>query len=239
MTDVKNLLKRALTDGPATHQLFDHTPDPARDLHRAKAPLRRRRAAFAGTAAVLALGAGLVPLALDPGKNAGDTSATAPVTPVRMVEMASYTGKQVPGYRISQVPKGWAIQGNTPNSLTLAPATAKNTVPGDHLGKLVISVLPKAPKQPTTSTAQKINGQPGWLVKSSEIDVKAEHPKKLAALPPSVRQELTQINAHLTYRLADGRWIEIVAPASLGWDTSYLAKFASSVKVLDSATAGH
>ena len=136
-------------------------------------------------------------------------------------------------------PKGWVIQGNTPNSLTLAPANAKNKVPGDHLGKLAVRVLPKAPQQPTTTTIQKINGQPGRLVKSSAIDVKTQDPKKLAAPPPSVRQERTQINLYMTYRLADGRWTDIAAPASLGWDDSYLATFASSVKVLDGATAGH
>jgi hypothetical protein len=39
----------------------------------------------------------------------------------------------------------------------------------------------------------------------------------------------------LVYQDADGRWVVIQAPTSLGWDGERIARFAAGVEVLDNA----
>jgi hypothetical protein len=50
----------------------------------------------------------------------------------------AYEGKQAPGYRVAEVPKGWEIQGGNAYALTIAPKDAADRNPDSFLGKLVV-----------------------------------------------------------------------------------------------------
>src|SRR5688572_28190870 len=109
MSDVKDLLEKALGDRP--HVVVD----PAGDLARGHARLRRRRALTAAGAAVVVLGVGFVPVALTGGGATGGgaptdriqagPSAAAVETKASEAEpgklpalsLVAYQGKQAPG----------------------------------------------------------------------------------------------------------------------------------------------
>jgi hypothetical protein len=253
MNDVKDLLSRALHDGPVA-ELADHPAmDPSADLRRGQARLRRRRTAgFAGAAAV-ALGIGVVPLALG---NAGETSgaeadpvvaqAPAPtLTTLSMVKLAAYTGKQVPGYTVAWSPKGWVIESSDASTLVIAEAGVKAR--RDFGGKIVISLLSRDAKPPTSGgTVQRVDGRPGRLF-DDEVDLtpaqKAEQAKiaevKAAAARKagSTDQKPFPPTMALYYEYKDGRWMAVQTPKSLGWGGAEIAKFASGIKVTDGAVA--
>jgi hypothetical protein len=220
VNDLKNLLEKALVDRP----LID--VDPAADLMRGRNRLQhRRKVTLAGTAAV-ALGIAIIPLALNGTSGSSNSnqagprlsSTSAPSRPAQAqrlpaLELVAYTGKQIPGYQVASVPKGWQIQGGDASVLTIAPKGFKDKDFSSFVGKIVVMLQSKDAAEPTEGAVQEVDGRPGRL------DVQGD----------------TQL---LTYQIADKRWMVIQAPTSLGWDGTKLAQFASGVKVLDNAEAG-
>ena len=240
MSDLKNLLERALDDGPAAGV----EADPAADLARGRSRLRHRRTvALAGTAAV-ALGLAVIPLTLNgssapagqlqAGKATG-AAATQPAT-LPSLELVTYRGKQAPGYRVASTPKGWAIQGGDPFVLTIAPTGAKDKHYTSFVGKLVVMLQSRDAKPPTEGAVQLVDGRPGRLTVEEPAVTDA---RKVAAAGKSAASAQpvggTQM---LTYQDAKDRWIVIQAPTSLGWDGPRLAQFAAGVEVLHNAEAG-
>jgi hypothetical protein len=216
VNDLKDLLEVALTDagGPALGQRVD----PAADLARGRRLLRRRRLiGLAGiTAAVLC--AALAPLALQGHAPAAASrpgqprASAAPAAPGR-IALVAWEGTQPPGYRVSEVPKGWVVQGSNPYRLTIAPAHDPSTNPDDFVGKLVVMLQSRDASPPAEGTPQPVNGRPGMF------DVQGD----------------TQI---LTFQIAEGQWVVIQAPVSLGWNSAELARFAGGVQVLATAQQG-
>jgi hypothetical protein len=222
MNDLKDLLELALSDGhgpdPAERR------DPAADLARGRSLQRRRHLRLggvaAGTAAVVA--AAVVPLAVNsaghrPARQAGQTpglagsAAPAPApSAATAIALIAYQGKQPPGYRVSEVPRGWVIQGGNAYVLTLAPKGDKDTSVDSFVGKLVVMLQSRDASAPTTGTRQPVSGRPG------RFDVQGK----------------TQM---LTYKDAAGAWVVIQAPVSLGWNSTRLARFAAGVQVLGNA----
>jgi hypothetical protein len=229
VNDVKSLLELALSDGIAPDQ--GHPANPAADLARGRRRLRRRRlAGLAGlTAAVL--GGALVPLSLHTsgGQTASHPQATAsravstaqpstlpatpPSAPARRIALVAWEGTQPPGYRVSEMPRGWVVQGSTPYYLTIAPANDRDKHADSFLGKLVVMLQSADATSPPTGAPAPVNGRPGVFQVQGD----------------------TQI---LTFQAAGGRWVVIQAPTSLGWDSSELVKFASGVQVLVAAEPG-
>jgi hypothetical protein len=225
MNDLKDLLEKALNDGPAA----DPSVDPAADLARGRARLRRRRTLAVAGATAVVLGVGFVPLALNNGgsadriqagssspgnqKPAAPKSSSAQTDALPALSLVAYHGKQVPGYRVASTPEGWAIQGGDPYVLTIAPKDAKDKEYSSFVGKIAVMLMSKDATAPTEGKQQKVDGRTGWL------DVQGD----------------TQI---LTYQAADKRWMIIQAPTSLGWDGDRLAEFAAGVEVLGNAEAG-
>jgi hypothetical protein len=225
VTDVKELLGRALADGHGPDPA--QAADPAADLARGRSLLRRRRLyVVAGGAAVVAA-AVLVPLGLTaashgpspahreqasstvrPSGPAAAHHATRPST--AKIALIAYQGKQVPGYQVAQVPKGWVIQGGDAFALVIAPRGDHDTSIYSFVGKLVVMLQSRDAGPPHTGAPQPVAGRPG------RFDVQGN----------------TQI---LTYQIAGGRWMVVQAPTSLGWDGSQVAEFAAGVKVLASA----
>jgi hypothetical protein len=231
VNDVKSLFELALSDGIAPDR--GHPADPAADLARGRRRLRRRRlAGLAGLAAAV-LGGALVPLSLhsSAGLAASGPQATAsrpatpatavssappsapPSAPARRIALVAWEGTQPPGYRVSEMPKGWVVQGSDPYRLTIAPANARDKNPDSFLGKLVVMLQSADATSPPTGAPAPVNGRPGFF----QV------------------QDDTQM---LTFKDAGGHWVVIQAPTSLGWDSSELVKFAGGVQVLVAAEPG-
>jgi hypothetical protein len=230
MTDLKDLMVTALADG---HGPDDGQAVPAEtaaaDLARGRRLLRRRRAAgLVGGASVAAAAAGITAVAVSlasagPGAvrpaQAGPAAASAAprVTPspiARSIALVSYAGQQIPGYQVAEVPSGWVIQGGSPSALVIAPAGDPDTGIYSFVGKLVVMLKSADEPVPTRAPRQPVAGRPGYLRV----------------------EDGTQI---MTFQAANGAWVDIQAPTSLGWDGAELAQFAAGVQVLGNAQAGH
>jgi hypothetical protein len=225
VNDLKSLLELALSDGIAPGPA--RQADPAADLARGRRRLRRRRLGAAAGVTAAALCATLVPLALHPSggvtasqpranapRPAASHTPSAPSTPsAPKVALVAWEGTQPPGYRVSEMPKGWVVQGSNPYRLTIAPANARDKNPDSFIGKLVVMLQSRDATSPPSGASQPVNGRPGVF------QVQAD----------------TQI---LTFQTAGGRWVVIQAPTSLGWDSKELAQFASGVQVLVAAEPG-
>src|SRR5215475_5971780 len=126
------MLELALEEGSAAK----HIVDPARDVVRGRRLLRRRRLSAAGGVLAAAAVGAMVPVILGTGGAApvagGPASHPAvSTTPVqkshRSIALVAFTGDQVPGYTVAEVPEGWVIQGGTPFALVIAPKGGSDT----------------------------------------------------------------------------------------------------------------
>lgn len=215
MNSVKDVLELALEEPATTGQIVD----PAGDVARGRALLRRRRLVGAGGVAAAATVGALVPVILGAG-GAPSQPITQPshpavsTTPVnnghRSIKLVAFTGDQVPGYQVAEVPEGWVIQGGTAFALVIGAKDDPDTNVDSFTGKLVVMLQSRDASPPTSGQSDPVNGHPGFL------DVQGD----------------TQI---LTFQRADGRWVVIQAPTTLGWDAAKLAQFASGVQVLGNA----
>jgi hypothetical protein len=164
MNDVKDLLGRALNDGPGPDS--GPTVDPAADLARGRARLHRRRTAvLSGATAAL------------PATGPATGSATAPKQAttaggpeLKSIGLVSYTGTQPKGYKVSWVPKGWVIQGVDRTALVIAPKGAKDKNPHSFRGKL--AVLSASVDEPHTLGKRiSVGGRPGYLRTQDDIQM--------------------------------------------------------------------
>jgi hypothetical protein len=215
---VKDVLELALDDRAAA----DQRVDAAEDVARGRSLLRRRRLIGAGGVAAAAAIGVLVPVLLG---SAGGTPSVVPPRPSHLattpsaatgnhsIRLVAFTGDQVPGYTVAEVPEGWVIQGGTPFALVIGAKGDPDTNVDSFTGKLVVMLQSRDASPPTSGQSDPVNGHPGFL------DVQGD----------------TQI---LTFQRADSRWVVIQAPTSLGWDASQLAQFASGVQVLGNAQPG-
>jgi hypothetical protein len=221
VNDVKDLLDLAL-DEP----LGSSVPvDPRADLARGRRLLRRRRMlGAAGLTAAMALGA-LVPLALQAGTPARGHSqavkppaASSPASSRGSIALVAWTGTQPPGYRVSWLPKGWVVLGSVSAALTIGPAGDKDTDPYSFLGKLTVMLQSADVHSPPPGASQPVNGRPGIFQSAAQAGGDTEI---------------------LTFQVAGGKWVQVQAPMTLGWNSAELAKFAAGVVVLAAAQAGH
>jgi hypothetical protein len=221
VNDVKDLLNRALVEAPGPSVPVD----PRADLARGRRLLRRRRMlGAAGLTAAMALGA-LVPLALQAGTSApGHSEAVKPpiasssASSRGSIALVAWTGTQPPGYQVSWLPKGWAVLGSVPAALTIGPAGDKDTDPYSFLGKLTVMLQSADVHSPPPGASQPVNGRPGIFQSAAQAGGDTEI---------------------LTFQVASGKWVQVQAPMTLGWDSAELAKFAAGVVVLAAAQAGH
>lgn len=210
--DIKDLLALAVPDDKLLHA----SAAAGTDLTRGQRTLRRRRIALAvgATVAVGAVAGGLVTgleaggtPAAPPRHLAGSASASPGSHPIALV---AYTGQQVPGYQVAQVPTGWTIQGGNAFVLTLAPIGYQNTDIDAFVGKLVVMTESASQAATQSGTAESVNGQPGRFWISGGY-------------------------AELIYRYTSSTWVNIQAAPSLNWDTTQIVAFANGVKVLPNA----
>ena len=251
MNDVKDLLGLALDPAP------DEIPDPQADLARGRKLLRRRRLLGAGgVAAAMAIGA-IVPLALQsgpapashpaaashkmtsrsarvhivnsPASSSGPFSPSASSSPSSSssssgssagqghVALVAWTGAQPPGYEVNWMPKDWVVQGSNAYALTIAPPNDRDTDPNSFLGKLVVMLQSASVTSQPAGVSQPVNGRSGYFEPASQAGGN------------------TNV---LTFKVANGQWVVVQAPTSLGWNSAQLAKFAGGVTVLAAARQG-
>jgi hypothetical protein len=225
MSDIKELLDR-------TARSVEVTPSAETveaDLRRGRAALARRRRgrtirfSVAGAVAAAALvGATIVagnlggtdePSGQATGSRIGSTQGSGPDrgTPVRLV---AYTGDQLEGFVVDQVPEGWYLQGSNTFRLTIAPQ-GDTTSPDDFVGKLVVTLL-------SSSAPQHLpEGEP---VKVGEYD---------GVITPGPPADT------LIYEDDAGHFVQIQAwRTALGWTDDQLVGFAEGVRVTSQAQAG-
>jgi hypothetical protein len=221
---MKDLLNLALDEAPAPSVPVD----PRADLARGRRLVRRRRMlGAAGVTAAMALGA-LVPLALQAGttapghseavKPSAASSLSSPSISRGSIALVAWTGRQPPGYRVSWLPKGWVVLGSVPAALTIGPAGDKDTDPYSFLGKLTVLLQSADVHSPPPGASQPVNSRPGVFQSAAQAGGDTEI---------------------LTFQVASGKWVQVQAPMTLGWNSAELAKFAAGVVVLAAAQAGH
>jgi hypothetical protein len=223
MNDVKDMLAAALDRGPDPGQPVN----PAGDLARGRRLLRRRRltglAGAAGGAAVAAAIATAV-LTLGPagsaphpapaaGQPTRHTPAPAHHPARRAIKLVFYQGYQAPGYQVSEVPRGWVVQGSNAFALTVAPADDPDKSVDSFVGKIAVMLKSRDEPAPKGQPNLPVAGRPGFLDRQGDTWI-------------------------LLYQDPSGQWVDIQFPAKLGWDRAQFAQFAAGVKVLGNAQPG-
>ena len=197
----------------------------AADLRRgrgARVTRRRRRAAAAGAAALGVAAVSSLSYALASGGGSRAPQAIAPRTVVThapgnatsastpAIQLAAYRGRQLPGYTVNRVPRGYVLQGISGSVLDIAES-------GDHSpldsfdGKLVV-MLNDSPG-PATGTPVSVSGHPGRISDQDGVLI-------------------------LTY--SDGTHnVEVQSWSNIHLSRDQLVQFAEGVTVLPSAQEGH
>jgi hypothetical protein len=105
------------------------------------------------------------------------------------------------------------VQGGNAFALVVAPRGDADQNIDSFLGKIVVMLKSADEPVPTSAPKQPVAGRPGYLRDQG-------------------------ITWTLTYKAADGRWVDIQVPSSLGWSGHRLARFAAGVQVLVNAQPG-
>jgi hypothetical protein len=133
------------------------------------------------------------------------------------VELVDYSGAQLPGFMVNQIPQGWQLSTSTSTALLITPNDSSNDDPDDFENKL--AVLPQSedehglgPGEPVT-----VNGQAG------HVDHNAGAPGELL----------------LRYTTPDGHAVDVQAPPSLNWTDDQIVAFAEGVQVTANVGTTH
>ena len=204
--DLKRVLQSAAeTDRPGV--------DPADDLTRAVAAARARtrrrfRVGLAGVASAAVITVGAVAV-LD--REPADPGVAAPGTTTG-VELVSETFEATP-YTFDLTPQGWAVQGQRPSTVTIAPTDGSvSDHPDDFVGKLVIMFDANRP----TGRVLDHDGRRFWVTGDRGYTT-------------------------LATRTVDGEpagVVRIQYPTGTGWDESSMVAFLASVHVGPGARHG-
>ncbi len=229
MPDIDTLLKSVAPEvqPPSPGQV-------SRDLARGRAALtatrRRRTYRLLGAggvitaAAVVALLIGLGTVVPGSRSATGHRSTLAHVTITprnrsaarsgAVVQLVDYTGTQLPGFTVGQVPQGWHLSTSTPTALLITRNGSTNNDPDVFIGKLAVLVESSDEQGLGAGTPVTVNGNPGRFDDSSDAAT--------AAFGPS-----------LTFT-SGGHGVVIQTPRALHWGRAQLVAFAEHV-----ATTSH
>jgi hypothetical protein len=192
-------------------------PDPEvvdADLARGRAALtvagrRRTHRRLGGAGVLVAAAAAVVVLAASGGSHTlRPSGATAKTGQIKLVD---YSGAQLPGFTVSQVPQGWHLSTSTPYALLITPDNGStNDNPDDFQGKLAVL---------TSSTDQQGLGKGDAVTVNGQAGVVYEQDGYL----------------NLNYNAPNGFGINIQAPDALGWTKDQIVAFADGVQVTSHA----
>jgi hypothetical protein len=233
MSNIEMILKNAAPEAVG--------PDPKvidADLARGRAALAnaRRRRIYRGTAASVAslavAGAGAIVIATsgtsahpashpashgiaqahDKSPIPGATAVDATHQP--QIELVDYTGTQLPGFTVGQIPQGWHLSTSTSTALLITPDGSSNNDPDDFENKLAVLTSSVDQHGLGPGTPVSVGGQPGRVSKQSGVLM-------------------------LTYNSPNGFGVVIQAPSSLDWTSTQIVAFAEGVQVTANAVHTH
>lgn len=202
--DIKDVLGLAAeTDCPV--------PTPTDDLARAQGAARARtrrrfRAGLAGLAVASVLGVGAATVLDDADQQTSQVSPGGVELVAQQLDAAPYT--------FDLTPRGWSVQGQRPQAVTIAPddgSTSKE--PDDFVGKLVIMF----DANPPSGDAVELDGRTFW-VSDSGAGYTTMATRTRGDEPAGV--------------------VRIQYPRDAGWDEDSMLAFLASVHVGDSARLG-
>jgi hypothetical protein len=147
-------------------------PSPATvgaDLRRGRAELsrRRRRQGAAGLVVATAMAlAGVSAAAASSGTREAHAQSTGSVVKVPSdqvsTQLVAYTGHQLAGFTVSEVPAGYVLQGAQPTTLDIA-APDDHTPIDSFVDKLIVSLQSHNATTPTAGRHVVVDGQPGII----------------------------------------------------------------------------
>ncbi|HTU28740.1 MAG TPA: hypothetical protein VMF07_05120 [Solirubrobacteraceae bacterium] len=130
------------------------------------------------------------------------------------IQLVDYTGAQLAGFTVDQVPAGWQLSTSTSYALLITPDGSTNNDPADFEGKL--AVLTSSTDQHGLGPGARVtvDGQPGRVHTSGGVLI-------------------------LSYNAPNGFGIDIQAPSTLGWGAAQIVAFAEGVHVTANAVHSH
>jgi hypothetical protein len=120
-------------------------PDRA-DLTRGRRAIVRRRMRRGGVTGLVVAGAIAGAFAVVGPSGPATTTATGDVDTTLdtgAIQLVDYTGEQLAGYSIDEVPEGWALLGADEHALTIGPAGVPDTDPNSYVGTLTVLLMSK------------------------------------------------------------------------------------------------
>lgn len=202
------------------------------DLLRGRRALSRRRAQRTGVAGLVVAGAGVGALVLGGATptpvspEAGGSSGT--VLAPGAIELVDFTGDQLAGYSVDEVPESWTLLHSDEHALTIGPQAMVDTAPDSYLGKLTVMLLSSDATLPTEGTTVPVGAGEGVYVESADqVDVDRQ-----AAGGAGV----TPFTGSLFYvDQASGLPVVVQVPTELDWTAVEAAEFAAGVHVTAAA----
>jgi hypothetical protein len=177
-----------------------------------------RRSMVATGTLVVAAAVAVTATQIGGGSSAPTAKSPAPVTvtthhKASAVRLVDWTGQQLNGFNVDEVPDGWHLSGSTQYALTINSADDDNNDPNVFEGKLTV-LLASVDEQSFPADGQHVtvDGQPGVVWNGGE--------------------------EMLGYTDAAGHRVVIQAPDALHWTAAQLVSFAEGVHVTSNALAG-
>jgi hypothetical protein len=126
------------------------------------------------------------------------------------VELVSYTGTQLPGFTVAQIPQGWQLSTSTSTALLITPSGSTNNDPDNFEGKLAVLTSSVDQHGLGSGDPVTVDGQPGRVSEQSGILM-------------------------LIYNTPNGFGVNVQAPSSLHWSDAQIVEFAEGVQVTSNA----
>ena len=209
MTDRPDLTAALRVLADSDRPVPDAEDDLARARFASRRRLRRRLQAGSAAAALLVVAGVGVGTALTGHEPADGPSASTGVAPVRLVAQPLAADP----YTFDLTPKGWSVQGQTPQAVTIAPDDGQtSTSPDVFVGKLVILF----DENPPGTKALEYAGRTYWIHADSGYTTLSTRTR--AGEPRGV--------------------VRVQYPASTGWTMTSMLRFLGSVHVGPGAQPG-
>ena len=206
------------------------------DVTRGRRALSRRRMRRGGLAGLVTAGglAGAIALGGTTPTTA-EPSATAPAPDAVLdpgaIELVDFTGDQLAGYSVDEVPAGWTLLAVDEGALTIGPQGTTDTDPSSYVGKLTVMLLSADAALPTAGTPVSVGGGAGvWVESTGEQDPAAD--------AAGTRGADLFAGSLFYVDQASGEPVVVQVPAGLDWTPQQVADFAGGVHVTDAAERG-
>ena len=126
------------------------------------------------------------------------------------IQLVDYTGAQLPGFKVTEIPQGWHLSTSNSVALLITPDDGSaGDDPDVFVGKLAVLVQSDDQHGLGPGTPETVNGRPARYQPDSGGGV-----------------------AMLTFTTADGHGVNVQVPASLRWTPAQVTAFAAGVTVV-------